>query len=177
MSGARNYAEALFSLSEELSLTEGVLFGVKECRNVLTENPEYSKLVDTPAMNVQDKIALIDEAFGSVEPILLNLLKILCEKHSVYMFPKIANEYIAIYNESRGIINAEAITAVALSEKSMAALKEKLENITGKKVTLINKTDKSILGGIKLRYMGKQLDGSLRSRLDSIESALKNTIL
>ena len=37
--------------------------------------------------------------------------------------------------------------------------------------------DASVLGGVKLRFMGKQLDASLKSRLDAIGSALQSTAL
>ena len=177
MSGAKDFAAALFSLSEELGITERVLLDVEASRQALLDNPEYSSLVDTPAISISEKIELIDKAFADVDEILRNLIKILCEKHSVYIFPAVAKEYCAIYNEARGICQAEAISAYPLSESHMAALKEKLEKMTGKTIALKNTIDTSILGGVKLRYMGKQLDASVRSRLDKIEAGLKETVL
>lgn len=177
MSGAKDYAEALFSLSEELSITDKVLSDVDVCRSVLEKNPEYAKLTDTPALTVTEKLSLIDSAFFAVDETVKNLIKILCEKHSVHIFPKIAKEYREIYDETRGICRAEVISATALSDKHMSSLKRKLEQMTGKTIVIRNTVDKSILGGIKLRYMGKQLDGSLRARLDAIESGLKSTVL
>ena len=102
---------------------------------------------------------------------------ILCEKHSVRLFPAIADEYLALYNEARGIIEAEALSAVALDGVTLKRLKDKLERVTGKKVTVKNTVDKSLLGGIKLRYMGRQLDGTLKTKLEGIEKNLKNTII
>ena len=102
---------------------------------------------------------------------------ILCEKHSVRLFPAIADEYLALYNEARGIIEAEALSAVALDEMTLKRLKDKLERATGKRVTVKNTVDKSLLGGIKLRYMGRQLDGTLKTKLEGIEKNLKNTII
>ncbi len=177
MSGAKDYAEALLSLTDELGTTNSALEDVRAASKALTENPEYAKLADTPALSVHEKLSLIERAFSSVDESVRNLLKILCEKHSVHIFPRIASEYVSLYNESRGICNAEVISAIRLSEPQMAALKKKLKEMTGKTIVLRNTIDKSVLGGIKLRYMGKQLDGSLRSRLDAIESTLKNTIL
>jgi exodeoxyribonuclease VII large subunit len=56
-------------------------------------------------------------------------------------------------------------------------LKEKLENMTGKAIVIKNTVDKTVLGGIKLRYLGRELDGTLKARLSSIEKSLKNTII
>ena len=177
MTGAANYAEALFSLSEELHVSDRVLSDVTAAADALSANPDYLKLTDTPALSVPEKLELIKSAFSAVDESVRSLLCILCEHHSVSGFAEIAKEYCRLYNEARGIIVAEAITAVPLSEKNTDAIKKKLEAITGKTVTVNNIVDKSILSGIKLRYMGTQLDGSLKTRLDQIEKSLKNTLL
>ena len=177
MSNARNYAEALFSLSEELSVSEAVLRDVALTAEILKENPDYLKLADTPAISVTEKLSLLDGAFSSLEESVLNLLKILAEKHSVYLFSEIAKEYASLYNESRGIFEAEVVTATALTSENSGKLKEKLEKLTGKTIIIKNTVDKSVLGGIKLRYMGRELDGTLKGRLSLIEKSLKNTIL
>ena len=149
MSGAKDFAAALFSLSEELGITERVLLDVEASRQALLDNPEYSSLVDTPAISISEKIELIDKAFADVDEILRNLIKILCEKHSVYIFPAVAKEYRAIYNEVRGICQAEAISAYPLSESHMAALKEKLENTTviiiAQRIASVKDADRIIL--------------------------------
>lgn len=177
MAGARDYALALFSLTEELGTTSVALGDVLACRDALNENPSYISLCDTPALSVPEKLSLIKSAFGCVDESVRNLLCILCEHHSINMFREIAKEYIALYNEARGIIEAEAITAIPLSAAQLAAIKKKLEAITGKTVTVNNTIDKAILSGIKLRYMGIQLDGSLKARLTQIEKSLQNTLL
>jgi ATP synthase F1 delta subunit len=177
MTGAKDYAQALFSLSEELGTTDAVISDVEAAAGALKENPSYAKLCDTPAIPVSEKLALIKQAFGSVNESVRNLLCILCESHSVRSFPAIAKEYVALYNESRGIIIAEAVTAVALTAAQTEAIKKKLEAMTGKTVRINNTIDKSMIGGIRLRYLGTQLDSSLTSRLASIEKALKNAVI
>jgi len=175
--GAREYAEALFSLSEELGTTEAVRADAKDVSCVLRENPKYIDLCDTPAVAIGEKLALIREALGSVDGSVRNLVMILAERHSVRLFPEIEKEYHRLYNESRNILEAEAVSAVPLSDSQLLSIKEKLEKKTGKKVAVANTVDRSILSGVILRYMGIQLDGSLRARLSQIEKSLKNTIL
>lgn len=177
MVGAKEYAGALFSLAEESGRTDIILADVKACAEAMRKNPEYAVLTDTPAISVPEKLSLIDRAFNSVDETVRNLLKILCEKHSVHKFTAIESEFISLYNEARGICRAEAISAVALSAKQMADLTSKLEKLTGKKILLKNLIDTNVLGGIKIRYMGVQMDYTLRSRLTAIEESLQNTIL
>lgn len=177
MTGAANYAEALFSLTEELQNTEAVLADIKTADEVLKSNRDYLKLTDTPAIGVPEKLSLIASAFTSLDETVRNLLSLLCEKHSVHIFPEIAKEYISIYNESRGICYAEVTSAVALSDAQINKIRIKLEQMTGKTIIVKSKIDRELLGGIKLAVMGKQLDGSLKARLSAIENGLKDTIL
>lgn len=177
MSGAVNYSEALFSLSEEMGITDEVFGNLTLAAELFCEYGEYVRLLDTPSVSVPEKLALIDEAFSSISEITRNLIKILAEKHSVYMIFDIAKEYSALYNEARGICHAEIISAVELAEAQIQRLKEKLENMTGKTIVIKNTIDKSMLGGVKLRYLGRELDGTLKARLSAIEKSLKNTII
>jgi len=177
MSGALNYAEALLSLSEEMGISDSVLSDLNSAADTLRAYPEYVKLMDTPALSVPEKISLADNAFSSVEKLVQNVIKILAEKHSVYLLPEIAKEYSALYNEAHGICDAEIISAVELTDSQIQKLKEKLENMTGKTIVIKNTIDKGVLGGIKLRYLGRELDGTLKARLSSIEKSLKNTII
>ena len=52
-----------------------------------------------------------------------------------------------------------------------------LSAMTGKKIIIKNTVCPEILGGVKLRYSGTQLDGSVKTRLDSFEKSLKNTVI
>ena len=65
----------------------------------------------------------------------------------------------------------------ALTHEQTEKIRIKLGKMTGKTVNIKCKIEKELLGGIRLAFMGRQLDGSLRARLASIEDGLKNTIL
>lgn len=177
MIDTKEYAKALFLLTEEDGITDAALSDVETVKTLLSENPAYRNLLDTPALSKEERLGLIDEAFTSLSAHVKNLLKILCEKHAIFSFTKIAVDYSALVDEARGIERVEAVSAVKMSDGQLSALKEKLESITGKTVIIRNTVDTSIIGGMKLRYAGLQLDGSLKSRLDSFEKALGNVVI
>jgi len=66
---------------------------------------------------------------------------------------------------------------VPLDKAQTAKLTAKLEKITGKTVELTSRTDPACLGGVRLDYDGKRVDGTVQNRLDAIRSLLKNTVL
>ena len=177
MIDAKEYGKALFLLTEEDGTTKAVAEELRAVQKLLRENPRYEKLLDTPALSKEEKLQLIDRAFSSMNESLVNLLKILCEKHSVYRFSGVADAYAALYDESRGIERVQALTAVAMTAKQLELLSAKLSFSTGKTVIVENTVDPSLLGGMVLRMAGKQLDGSVRARLCALEKSLKEIVL
>jgi ATP synthase F1 delta subunit len=177
MTDMKEYAKALFLLTEEDGTTDAALAELGTVRQLLTENPEYRNLLDTPALPKDERLALIDEAFSGISEYVKNLLKILCEKHMIFALARLCTDFAAIYDEARGIERAEAISAVAMTDAQLTALKEKLESITGKTVIIKNTTDPGLIGGVKLRYGGIQLDGSVKTRLESFERALRKVVI
>lgn len=177
MSAANEYGRALFLITEEDGVSDKVLSDVKTVERIFKNNPEYIKLLCSPAVPKEERVELADKALSSIDWRLLNLIKILIENRQVHIFDKVAESYGNLYDQARGIVRVEAVSAVPLTEKQCEALTSKLSSELMKTVIIQNTVDPSILGGMKLRYCGIQLDGSVRTRLDKFEDALKNTVI
>jgi F-type H+-transporting ATPase subunit delta len=65
-------------------------------------------------------------------------------------------------------------TAIPLTDALRASLTEKLAAALGRPVTLRERVDGSILGGIRINVAGRVLDGSLSSQLDAMRATLSN---
>ena len=171
------YAKALFMLAEEEGTCEKVLNDLKVAVAAVKENESYLELLDTPALPKEEKLKLVDEAFVSLSETVVNLIKILCEKRSARLLPDVLKEYEALNDEKFGILRVEAESARPMTDEQIARLKEKLEKEKNKTVIITNTVNPDILGGLKLRFSGIQLDGSLKTRLDKLEASLKNVIV
>ena len=68
-------------------------------------------------------------------------------------------------------------SAVKLSETQMEALKAKLEKIRGKQVYLVQKTDTSVIAGLRVELEGVQLDGTVQSRISGISKKLNEMVM
>ena len=137
------YGKALFMLSEECGSTEAALNDVITADEIFKNNPEYIKLLDTPAMTKAEKLELADAAFSVLDENVKNLIKLLCEKHSVFSFHEVARSFISLYNESRGIEYVEAVSAIPMSDSQLERMAEKLAAMTGKKIVIKNKVDQT----------------------------------
>ena len=67
-------------------------------------------------------------------------------------------------------------SAVALDAAQESELVGKLEKLPGKKIQLEKTVDPSVMGGIRLQMEGRQMDGTVKNKLDAIRSRLLHTI-
>ena len=174
---AKSFGDALFMLAEELNQTEEIKDDLQSLCKIMNSNPEYLKLLETPALSREERLDLVDKAFKSLNKNLVNLVKILVERRLLYLLNKINDAYIYAYDISRRIERVDAISAIQLSSAKIEKLQNKLASITGKTIIINNTVDPSILGGMKIRYSGTQIDGSLKTKLENFEQALKDIVI
>ncbi len=168
---AKMYGGSLYDLAAEEGLEPRILGELDEAAAIFKGDPAYLHLLSIPSIPKKERCALLDEAFrGQIHPYLLNFLKILCEKGTLRELPGCARAYRVRYNAAHGILEATAISAVALTGEQTACLQEKLEAVTGKQIDLKTKVDPAVLGGIRLDIEGTELDGTVQNRLASLRN-------
>ncbi len=168
------YGGSLYALAESEGLTDCILADLRLVDALLAQHEDYVRLLDAPTMHIADKCRLLDEAFAqSVHPYTCNFMKILAEKKQVRCFADAQRAFVNKYNADRGIEEAVAVTAVPLSDALLEKLKAKLEAMTGKTVVLENKVEASVLGGITVRMANRQMDATVRTRLNNLEKQLR----
>lgn len=174
---AKNFGDALFMLAEELEQTEEIKVDIDILCTSIEQNPDYLKLLDNPAISREERVDLVGKAFGMLNKNLVNLVKILAERRLVYLVDKVRDAYSSAYDISRGIERVEAISTIPLTSSQLERLQTKLAKMTGKQIIVENTIDPSLLGGMKLRYMGVQIDGSVKTKLDKFEQSLKDLVI
>ena len=175
---AATYAQALYDLAKDENLTEEILAQLQALQEGFSAEPDFLRLLSTPGLSKEERCGIVDASFREkVHTYVLSFLKILVEKGYVRHFADCCKAYKTLYNEDHGILPVLAVTAVALSDAQVQRLTAKLEQITGKTVELENRVDATVLGGVRLDYDGKRVDGTVQNRLDTIAGLLKNTVL
>lgn len=172
------YAQALYTLAKEEGLTDTILNELKALEEGFSQEPGFVRLLATHSLSKQERCDILDNSFrDKIHPYLLNFIKILTEKGYVRYFSDCCKAYCRQYNEDNGILPVCAVTAVALNDGQIRKLTDKLAQITGKSIELTNRIDPKCLGGVRLDYDGKRVDGTVQSRLDAVRALLKNTVL
>lgn len=170
---AKMYGGSLYELAAEEGADARILDELDQCAALLRENPDYLRLLSTPSLPKKERCGLLDEALrGEIHPYLLNFMKILCERGKLRQLAECARAYRLRYNDAHGILEATAVSAVALTDDQARRLREKLETVTGKQIDLHCKVDPAVLGGIRLDIDGTELDGTVKNRLSGLRSSI-----
>lgn len=168
----KEYGDAIYALATEEDCLDEVTEGLELAVEVFRDNPGYLTLVQNPALSKEERLGLLDQAFAGTHRYVLNLLKLLCQRSALGLTAGCFEQLRALVYAQRGILPVEVISAVALSQEQQEALKEKLAAKTGKTIELYEKLDPSVLGGVKLRYDGRELDGTAAGRLGALRHIL-----
>ena len=100
-------------------------------------------------------------------------VELLANKNMIAKADKIISEFVKIWNEKNGIIEAEVLSANDLDKANVKLIKNYIAELSGAKEVLISeKTDKNILGGMVIKYGDRVVDGSLRTQLADLKSKL-----
>ncbi|KHS56473.1 MULTISPECIES: F0F1 ATP synthase subunit delta [Terrisporobacter] len=174
---ANRYAEALFELSEEENITKEIYNELNNVVDILKNNKDLDNVLKSPLVAKSEKVQLIETLFNTkINNNLKNFLKILVEKGRISSLKSIELTFKELLNDKHNIIEGTVISAILLTDEKVKELEEKLSKKYNKNVTLENKVDESILGGVLVRLGNTQIDGSVKTRLDNIKDQLSQVI-
>lgn len=174
---ASRYAEALFQVGEELNTTIKLNDELNSVVAILKSNKEFYDILKSPLVAKGEKKDLIDKVFNNnLSNNLSNFLKIIIDKDRVSAIESVQKSFKELLNEKNNIIEGIAITAVAMNQEEIKQLESKLSRKYNKNVTLQNKVDKSVLGGVLVRLGNEEMDGTVKSRLAGMKNTLSQVI-
>lgn len=177
-SDAGLYGQSLYDLAAQEHLTQELLDQLAQVQSIFRENPDYITLLSEPSIPKKERVDLVDKAFnGAVHPYLLNFMKILLENGLLRGFNACCNVFRSNYNRDNGIAEALVTSAVKLSDDQADQLRQKLEQVSGKKVLLTNRVDEQVLGGIRVELEGKLYDGTVAGRLDDLRKKVSSVVI
>ena len=172
------YGASLYELAKEESLAAVIGEQLAVLQESFRQEPEFIRLLSSPNLSKAERCQILEDSFrGKIQPYILNFLKILTEKNYIRHFSSCCDAYADLFNQDNGILVVTAVTAVALNQQQKEKLTNKLNQITGKQISLRCRIDPKVYGGVRLDYDGKRLDDTVSHRLDAIRDLLDKTVL
>jgi F-type H+-transporting ATPase subunit delta len=170
---AKRYALALFQIAKEQQLLGVVEEELRVVKEVFVYNTDLKALLKSSKLTIDKKKEILTTAFTSVNPYVLNTLMILIDRHREDEIIEVANQFLELANEEKGIADAQVISTRELTDAEREAISATFGAKVGKKSLRIeNIVDSELLGGVKLRIGNRIYDGSLRGKLDRLERKL-----
>jgi len=175
---SKEYGKALYEIAQDDGCEEDYLTELREIEKLLSANPDYVRLLSVPNISADERTRMIEECFGGrCKEYTVSFLKIMVERGYASEIRASIGEFEQLYRKAHGIVRALCVSAVPLTEDQRTALIARLSEYTKKKVELCERTEPSLIGGIRVEVDGKLLEGSIRSRLDKLRSDMSKTIL
>lgn len=170
---ARKYASALFQAAKQRSLIDSSYTEMNEFRSFVAKDKNLLRFLTAPQINEAEKIAVVREALGnSLDQLFVEFLVVLVEKGRIGHLLSIIDEFNRQVEAHKGIGRATVISAVPLSDDQRQRLTESLAAVSGLKIRIEEKVDKSIIAGMIVIMHNQIIDGSVRHGLDQIHDQL-----
>jgi len=172
-SAGNRYARALFELADKENCLPEIEALLTALAKLIKEYPEIPAIIQSPVIKETEKCSFIERAIPSGSPVLLkNFLAVLIEKKRFAILDEIHEEFHKLFEQKEGILEVEVISVVSFSK----ALLEKIKKIFSAKfrweIRFIQKIDASLIGGFLLRFRGREIDCSFKTRIHEIEQQL-----
>ena len=167
------YGQALFDAASEHGKVEEIMEEYKAVSNVFKENPQLKRLFLIPTVSALMKRDVAKNVFeGRISKELLNYIYVLIDKRRIDAFDDIRRHYERLVMENDGKIKGVVYTALPIDNDRIEALEEKMSETLEKKVKLVSRIDKSLIGGIKIYIDGKLYDASVKTKLENIKQRI-----
>jgi len=170
---ARRYAKAIASIAKEQGSLDAIGAELRTLAG-LAADPTMAPILANPLLSVDSRQAVaraLAEQLG-LDPVTRNFVCLLADHKRLDQLVGIADQYERLVDKALGRVRARIRSAFELGADQQRAVDAALERMTGKKVIAERSIDKDLLGGMVVEVEGKVYDGSVRTQLRRLASAM-----
>jgi F-type H+-transporting ATPase subunit delta len=162
------YARSLFEVAKEQDKLDVVHDQLGEFADALSETRELQVFLFSPYFSTQEKEDGLERAVTDADPVILNFLRLLIEKHRMPVIFRIRADFHRLWEDENKLLPVEITSAVELDKDVVKQLGDSIAEQTGRKVELSSRVEPDILGGIVVQVGNAVLDASIRNRLEQL---------
>jgi F-type H+-transporting ATPase subunit delta len=167
---ASRYAKSLIDLASEKGILEEVhndmLLFSKTCK----VSREFELILKNPIINHAKKLSILRAIFGGkVNALSMAIFEITTRKNREAILSSMAASFHDQYNKMKNVEVANITTAIPLEATYRTEIENYLAKTSGKKVEIVEKVDADLIGGYILRVEDRQIDNSIKARLQELK--------
>jgi len=163
---AKNYAEALFQVSEAAGETSHFAVVFDGVAGAIETEPKIRMMLASPRVPKPKKAELLAKALkGKVADSFVRFLGAVIRRGRQGLIPLMRDQYLALVDVKLNRVHAGITLAKAADQKLQDEIKRRLGEVMGKDVIPHMHEDPAILGGAIVRVGDRIMDGSLRRKM------------
>lgn len=172
---AVRYATPLLELAEEQSILDKVSADIRGFLSLYEGNRDFQLMLASPIIPHMKKASILANLFkGKIEPLTDRFFQTVAKKNRESLLGEIAEEFLRLYNERKGIQEALVTTPFALDASLRKSFEKMVKDISGKEPLLKEKVDPSLIGGYTVQMSDRKLDESVSGQLRSLKLKFSN---
>lgn len=169
------YATALYDLAAEQRQLDTVLDEGAALARLIDESAPLRTVLADRRLDIKVSSAAVlavleAQGFGQL---LRNFVGVVAENRRLPVLRRVLSALDALAIARRGEVVAEVISVAPLSSEQRAQLQVRLAEAGYSRITIRERVDSSLLGGLVVRVGAKLYDASLKSRLFRLHYAMK----
>ncbi|GEQ98699.1 ATP synthase subunit delta [Iodidimonas gelatinilytica] len=169
------YATALFELAQAQDALDTVESDLSKLKALMADGADIAAMVASPVLTRTQQgamVASLAKPLG-LSPLTMKFLGVLAQNRRLNTLAPAIRDFAALQAAHKGEVTADIRSARALTKTQMTALEAKLKSIAGRDVAINADVDPSLIGGLVIKLGSRMIDGSIATKLDSLERAMK----
>lgn len=172
---AERYATAIFEIAKESKSLPKLESNIADLVAALDSSEELREVIASPVLSraEQGKVMAALAKKMKLEPAMGNGLAVMAGKRRLFVLPQLLTRLSDMIAEDKGEVTAQVTSAKALTKTQADKLAKTLKARVGKDVKINATVDETLIGGLVVKVGSKMIDTSIRSRLNSLQNAMK----
>ncbi len=173
---AGRYASALFDLATEQKQVPEVEAALGRFQALVDGSDDLRRLVRSPVFSADEQVRAVKAILSKagIGGLAANFLQLIARNRRLFAAPDMIKAYRTLAARARGEVDAEVASAFPLSQTQLDQLRDQLRaSVGGKAVNMSTRVDPSILGGLVVKMGSRMVDSSIRTKLVSLKTRLK----
>jgi F-type H+-transporting ATPase subunit delta len=165
----------LFELAHDERKLEAVGESLAAIKQALAESEDFKQLAMSPLVTRDEAVRAVAASADAMklDPTTGNFLGVLARNRRLSQLPAVIRAFNALWAQQRGEITAEVTSAHPMDKDQVEALKTNLRSRMGREIAVDLNVDPAILGGLVVKIGSQMIDGSIRTKLNSLAQAMK----
>ena len=170
------YSKALLELANEKSLLSKIERDFLLLEKLL-ENSDVQHLIKTSNLPVKTQSSSFNKILKkmNVQKLTSNFILVLIKNRKINLLNEIIKSFFFHVEKENGVLNVDVITATKLDLNGEKSITKSINKITSNKKIILNKIlDKSIIGGLIIKFGSTMIDSSIKTKLNQLKIKMKD---